>query len=89
MGVGYHFQRFQVIPEFVGREGVIKNLDTGLSFALVWAEVVETVACRTTIRPVGRLQTGRDHLLGHVFEIRLFFLCFFTLQAYRMVIVYG
>jgi len=53
------------------------------------AKVMETVTGRISIRFVGRLHAGCDHLFGHVLVIRLFFFLFFASHAYRLMIIDG
>jgi hypothetical protein len=59
------------------------------SLTLKRAKMVETVTGRISIRFVGCLHAGSDHLFGHVLVIRLFFFLLFASHAYRLMIIDG
>jgi hypothetical protein len=59
------------------------------SFAFKRAKVVEAVTGRITVRFVGGLHAGCDHLFGHVLVIKPFFFLFFASHAYRLMVIDG
>jgi hypothetical protein len=59
------------------------------SLTLKGAKVVEAVTGGISIRFIGCLHAGCDHLFGHVLVIRLFFFLFFAIHANRLMIIDG